>query len=102
MSRPLSAMSGNGNTGIRKYSREIIPKSVNYQPDGTGRDSYVKVSNGGFFKEWNNNYISKPTGKEFFKYIVKTSRPDSAKVFHPVPKVSHYKPDGSGRDTYIK
>lgn len=64
MSRPLSAMSGSGSTSHRKYNMEIIPKTVNYQPDGTGRDTYVKTSNGGFSKEWNNNFNSKPTSKE--------------------------------------
>lgn len=102
MSRPLSAMSNTGSSTQRKYNMEINPKTVNYQPDGSGRDTYVKIGNGGFFKDWNNNYNSKSTSKKIIKYIVKNSRPDSAKVFRPVPKVSHYKADGTGRDTYIK
>jgi len=61
MSRPLSAMSSDGK---RKYNMEIIPKTVNYGPDGSGRDTYIKSSNGGFFKEWNNNFNSKSTGNK--------------------------------------
>lgn len=68
MSRPLSAMSNSGNNGTRKINNEIIPKTVNYCPDGSGRDTYVKMSNGGFFKEWNNNFNPKSTGKKYFKY----------------------------------
>jgi len=64
MSRPLSAISNTGNNGNRKYNLELIPKIVNYQPDGSGRDTYIKTSNGGFFKEWNNNFNSKSTGKK--------------------------------------
>ncbi len=61
MSRPVSAMSIDGK---RKYNMEIIPKTVNYGTDGSGRDTYIKMSNGGFHKEWNNNLNSKSTGKK--------------------------------------
>ena len=70
MSRPLSAC--NNKTSLTnfntKFSMEIIPKTVNYHPDGMGRDSYIKSSNGGFLKEWSNNYRNQPTSKILIKY----------------------------------
>ena len=68
MSRPQSAINYTGSNFNRKYNMEIIPKTVNYYPDGSGRDTYVKISNGGFFKEWNNTFHGKSTGKELIKY----------------------------------
>lgn len=70
MSRPLSAANYNSskmNNFNKKFTLEIIPKTVNYHGDGTGRDGYIKFSNGGFHKDWNNNFLSKSTSKKFIK-----------------------------------
>ena len=64
MSRPLSAHSI-ASFG-QQYARtpnnlELKPKVSNYNSNGSGRDSYIKMSNGGFSKSWNNNYHNSNT-----------------------------------------
>ena len=64
MSRPLSAHSytsfGHQNTKTPNYL-EINPKVSNYNSNGSGRDSYIKMSNGGFSRSWNNTYHNSNT-----------------------------------------
>lgn len=64
ISRPKSATNrGAPSLDNFKSRYEIIPKTINYTPDGSGRDGYIKKSNGGIFKEWSNDFTSKPASK---------------------------------------
>jgi hypothetical protein len=61
-SRPKSATNSRSSSLINFKSRyEITPKTIKYSTDGSGRDGYITKSNGGFFKEWCNDFHSKPT-----------------------------------------
>ena len=63
MSRPKSATNRGSSLDNFKSRYEIISKTTNYTPDGSGRDGYIKKSNGGFFNQWSNDFTSKPTSK---------------------------------------
>ena len=67
------------------------PKVPLYKTDGSGRDTYIKLDNGGIFK---NISISNSRC---------SSRVREYSTPHPVlrARTLKYKPDGSGRDTYI-
>jgi hypothetical protein len=71
------------------------PKVTRYQIDGSGRDSYINFNNGG------NNKPSVELG--FFKYSQKKGKNlfNSGKSYNVIPKLSIYKSDGMGRDSYI-
>ena len=71
----------------------INPKVSNYQPDGYGRDTYIKVPNGGFRHTWNNNYRT--------IYYNKKSLTEYIKNVNINPKFPIYKSNGGGRDSYI-
>jgi hypothetical protein len=57
--RPMSpgGMSTFGNTKTTK-DLSMTPKVAHYSSNGSGRDSYINFSNGGFRKKWENNYTS--------------------------------------------
>jgi hypothetical protein len=56
-SRPMSASTASSFGNLRKSPNlEMNPKVSNYQSNGTGRDSYINFSNGGFRRTWQNNY----------------------------------------------
>ena len=72
-------------------SRTFYPKYASYMGDGSGRDSYVVVSNGGLtnkekkFMMWRPNKVPKNVNPRPFK-----------------PAPSHvYRSDGTGRDSYV-
>ena len=69
--------------------------SVNYFSDGTGRDTFVKTNNGGFFKAYEPVKASPVTSFTAKRYYVPPS---------PVIKSRgvYYRSDGSGRDNYIE
>ena len=73
----------------------ILPKTLYYTSDGTGRDSYIGINSGGLCT--NNEGTSAGGRKEiFFGEMKKTYQ-------NPfTPKIVHYHSDGSGRDKYIK
>ena len=62
-SRPNSATNRASSLINFKSRYEITPKTVMYSVDGSGRDGYIKKSNGGYFKEWSNDFYSKPASK---------------------------------------
>ena len=76
--------------------RTYNPGYANYSGDGTGRDSYIILNNGGLTKEpkmgimWNFKANRSPRSKE-------PLRPIAGK---PTPTFK-YKCDGSGRDSYV-
>jgi hypothetical protein len=63
-SRPLSAstVESFGQFSTKK-NLEMNPKVSHYHSDGTGRDAYIKLSNGGFRKTWDNNFTNVITRK---------------------------------------
>ena len=69
------------------------PKVSNYQNDGYGRDTYIKIPNGGFRQTWTNNYR--------MIYFNKKSMNDYLKSTNINPKFPIYKSNGWGRDSYI-
>jgi hypothetical protein len=68
-------------------------KTVHYGSDGTGRDTYVLINNGGFEKE-------KPVLKHPKQYPVNSG---GSRIYsNPyIPKTVHYFSDGTGKDSYI-
>ena len=76
-------------------NRTFHPKFSTYWGDGTGRDSYVVMSNGGF-NETRNYNGQQPNGW-------RTSTHGSAPYVAPQKDATavDYIPDGSGRDNYI-
>ena len=96
--RPFTSTSTTGFFGARIQTRNknlsMNPKVSMYQTDGFGRDSYIKIPNGGFRKVWNNNFHQ--------SYFNKKSLTDYIKSTRISPKFAIYRCDGSGRDTYIQ
>ena len=72
-------------------SRTFAPKYASYTGDGSGRDSYITVSNGGLannekkFMMWRPNKIPKPLDPKPSKQ----------------PAAVNYRSDGTGRDSYV-
>ena len=70
-----------------------IGKTVYYQVDGTGRDSYINTNSGGFFAK-----------REISNYDL-GSLPHPTKSFEKAPSLNGksviYQTDGTGRDTYV-
>ena len=85
-------------------------KTQYYATDGTGRDTYIYNTNGGFSPQKSATTID-PVSKYFFallkynltvlaSFVVTKSRPkDSMAAIHSKPVC--YTNNGSGRDTYI-
>ena len=73
-------------------ARTLNPKYASYMGDGSGRDSYIILNNGGLTKQDKGHMMSRPFRRTFAN-------------FSPSPKkdaVSHvYQSDGSGRDSYV-
>lgn len=74
------------------YRTEALRNS-HYNPNGEGRDKYIYVDNGGVER---NQYPF--TFKEDGRIIRRSFSPGSP---HLEAKPLKYKPDGTGRDTYI-
>jgi hypothetical protein len=71
----------------------IFHKTVHYGSDGTGRDTYILLNNGGFESK-------APVLKNKIDYNKNSSGP--RKITNPfVPKTVHYFSDGTGKDSYI-
>lgn len=68
-----------------------MSKVVNYLTDGTGRDTYIGTTNGGF-------YPGKTYDLE--DSFVALNKNPSLPVIRS--KINLYHTDGTGRDTYIK
>ena len=70
--------------------RTFYPKYASYMGDGSGRDSYVVVNNGGLadndkkYMMWRPNKIPKPVNPKPYKMVA----------------AKHYRSDGTGRDSY--
>ena len=81
----------------------LAPSSIrvytnHYLPDGNGRDTYIKVNEGGL-SHCKNQGLSLQILPSYEKWTnLKTNRVGS---FQPSTKNYHYKYDGSGRDNYI-
>lgn len=55
-SRPMSATTASSFGNFKQSKNlEMNPKVSNYQSNGSGRDSYIKMGNGGFTKTAENN-----------------------------------------------
>ena len=78
------------------YSIYCYRFSVNYQSTGTGRDTFVKHNNGGFFKAYH-PVKAAPVGSFLTK-----RRPPAAPRPAIVSRGIYYHSDGSGRDNYIE
>ena len=95
--RPFSASSSTAYFGSRSAlnikNLSMNPKVSNYQNDGYGRDTYIKIPNGGFRQTWTNNYR--------MIYFNKKSMNDYLKSTNINPKFPIYKSNGWGRDSYI-
>ena len=67
---------------------------VNYFADGTGRDTFVKTDNGGFFKAYHPVPAMPVTS-----FVQRKRYEPPAPVMHS--KGVQYHSDGTGRDSYI-
>jgi hypothetical protein len=74
---------------------DIVPKSVNYRVDGSGRDSFINFNNGGNIKSSNELGHFKYSNKKGVCFF------NSGKPYNVLSKVTIYKSDGMGRDQYI-
>jgi len=72
-------------------TRTFNPKYASYMGDGSGRDSYVVVNNGGLTGDEKRYMMWRPN---------KLKHEVNPRPFKPAP--SHaYRSDGSGRDSYV-
>lgn len=69
-----------------------IPKYSNYQNDGFGRDSYIKLDNGGFLNKLNK-----------VKLIENFDKNSTIRYYNTKRNVApfKYRSDGTGRDNYV-
>ncbi|KAL4442873.1 hypothetical protein ABPG74_010762 [Tetrahymena malaccensis] len=86
---------------LRQKSVPVTSKTLFYQTDGTGRDSYIKVINGGLLPqdrlhELKPKPVSSVERMEFQKKKYHRTLPPKSEN-----KVVNYYSDGSGRDHYI-
>ena len=86
----------NGGYDYLSKSMYGVPFTTNYQVNGTGRDSYIGIDNGGFYVRSDPSKAADSgmfggTGPKFFQTY-------NARA--PTKYVG-YKSNGSGRDTYI-
>jgi len=68
---------------------------VHYHANGTGRDTYINVSSGGFYKPYK-PVPAPPVGSFNTRRV---ANPAPSPVLHPM--AVHYYSDGSGRDSYV-
>ena len=68
------------------------PTYASYSGDGTGRDSYIILNNGGLTRE--------PKKNMMLKAVIKSSRDLRPIVSKPTPTFK-YRSDGTGRDSYV-
>jgi len=72
-------------------TRTFYPKYASYMGDGSGRDSYVTVNNGGLTSNEKSFMMWRPAR------VPKSVNP---RPFKMVPALN-YRSDGSGRDSYV-
>ncbi|CAG9322606.1 unnamed protein product [Blepharisma stoltei] len=77
----------------RTAYHDVMPKTLYYRTDGSGRDTYIAYDNGGVFQS-TAKFPSSQTAKSVIRPRSSYSRPSA--------KSLRYAPDGSGRDSYIK
>lgn len=68
---------------------------TSYHTDGTGRDTYIGLNNGGLYKAY--NPVPAPPVTSF----VSKKQPYSSPAPRMSAKMLHYHSDGFGRDSYI-
>ena len=75
---------------------QVYPSAfrVNYFADGTGRDTFVKTDNGGFFKAFTPAQAPPVTS-----FVQRRRYDPPAPVIHS--RAVQYHSDGTGRDSYI-
>ena len=71
-----------------------IVKTVIYQTNGSGRDSYIYNNSGGFCAEKKNNNYSRSTFPSHRTFHRTNNEIEGMQII--------YKSDGTGRDSYIK
>ncbi len=72
----------------------ITPKGTFYHTNGTGRDSYIAITQGGMYPS-SSDRAEYPTSQFIARYH---ARPVTTTSSH---KQCRYKPNGTGRDGYI-
>ena len=72
-------------------TRTFYPKYASYMGDGSGRDSYVVVNNGGLTGDDKRHMMWRPN---------KIKHDVNPRPFKPAPSLA-YRSDGSGRDSYV-
>ncbi|CAG9325420.1 unnamed protein product [Blepharisma stoltei] len=77
----------------RTAYHDVMPKTLYYRTNGTGRDTYIAYDNGGVFQS-TSKYPNSQTGKYWIRPKSSYSRPSA--------KSLRYSSDGSGRDSYVK
>jgi hypothetical protein len=75
----------------RRTYHGVMPKSIYYRTDGSGRDTYISYDNGGCFQP-----MSKLRSQKGL--LIRPKTPVSQSSL----KSLHYVSDGSGRDTYVQ
>ena len=75
---------------MRTTASSFYPKNSNYKTDGSGRDSYISVNNGGFY-----------TPRKQYPTVLTSSR--STQFFGGASgnRTVKYNSNGTGRDSYI-
>ena len=80
-------------------------RDLKYRPDGTGRDTYINVDNGGFLNVSNNLREPRRSGAypppSSLPTLVTSVSPKQASAVDTM-KPLHYRGNGTGRDTYIQ
>lgn len=71
---------------------------MHYHANGSGRDTYINRSSGGFYKPY--APLEHPKNGPFYPQRALRPRPVPNPVMEAKPL--HYAPDGSGRDRYIE
>jgi hypothetical protein len=82
-------------TGVSSSQVYPNPLRVSYHANGTGRDSYINVHSGGFYKP----YAPVPAAPVTSFSAKKIPNASPSPIIHAKPH--HYRSDGSGRDHYI-
>ena len=72
-------------------TRTFYPKYASYMGDGSGRDSYVTVNNGGLTGEEKRAMMWRPN---------KVPKSVNPRPYKMVPSMN-YRSDGTGRDSYV-
>lgn len=89
---PISASARYPHSAVEAtMSRTCYPKYASYTGDGSGRDSYVTVNNGGLANNEKKYMMWRPN---------KMPQPHDPKPNYKPPAVNYHS-DGTGRDSYV-